>query len=177
MTCGSFQALMPDLLLGSAAAPAVTDPLIPADAARHLEECEQCKRDWSEMRATLKLLDEWHAPEPSAYFSTRLAARLREEKQSPAPGWFGRMRTHLGFGGGLRLRPIAAGALGIVFVLAGFGSYEGFEAFHQTQPTQQAVSATVQDLELLDANAQTLQELAAFDESDGPPAPDHGVSY
>ena len=35
----------------------------------------------------MALLDEWQAPEPSAYFDTRLQARLREEMARPQVGW------------------------------------------------------------------------------------------
>jgi hypothetical protein len=45
------------------------------------------------MRATMALLDEWQAPEPSPYFDMRLQARLREEMAKPQAGflqWFRR---------------------------------------------------------------------------------------
>lgn len=35
----------------------------------------------------MALLDEWQAPEPSPYFSTRIMARVREEQAKPS-GWF-----------------------------------------------------------------------------------------
>ncbi len=117
------------------------------------------------MQATMRLLDAWEAPEPGAYFDTRMAARLREEKSSKAPGWLEQIRTHLLFDNNLHLRPVMAGAFALLMIV-GAGSYEGFVSLNRTPPARQTVSATVNDLELLDRNAQTLQQLAAFDDPD-----------
>lgn len=173
--CERFQAQMPDLLLSSVTRPddlvasdrQVSMTQLPAETAQHLANCERCRRDWTEMQATLGLLDQWVAPEPSAFFNTRLAARLREEKLSGKPGWVERVWARLLLDGNHRLRPLMAGALALLFAVIGAGSYAGFEILHETAPTQR-VSATVQDLEWLDANAQTLDELAAFDEPSTP---------
>ena len=57
--------------------------------------------------------------------------------------------------------------LWVFFVVSG-GSYFGIVSLNHTYPQQrQTVSATVNDLELLDSNAKTLQELAAFDDTTG----------
>jgi predicted anti-sigma-YlaC factor YlaD len=53
----------------------------------HLHECRQCAQRLADLRQTMKLLDEWVAPEPSPYFDVRLRARLREEAERPAPWW------------------------------------------------------------------------------------------
>lgn len=161
MTCGDFKNLLPDLLFDDGACP----PATIAEAERHATECASCGQEWREMRATMELLEEWKDPEPSSYFDARLSARLREEARSPAPGWMERLRTRLHFGNAFHLRPAMAAAVAVLFVAAGAGSYVGFESLQSAMSPHPAVSATVQDLEFLDANAQTLDQLAAFDDS------------
>ncbi len=161
MTCDKLQAYLPDLLLDSARVPAH----VPVDVRQHLMECSSCQNELQELQATMQLLDGWEVPEPSPYFDTRMAARLREEKNSKAPGWLERIRIRLMFGRNLHLRPAVAVACALLLVV-GAGSYEGFVSVNRTQAPGQTVSATVNDLELLDRNAQTLQEMAAFDSAD-----------
>lgn len=161
MTCDTLQALLPDMLLDSANA---ASP-VSAEARQHLLECSSCAAEWKELQATMQLLDTWRAPEPSPYFDTRMAARLREEKNSKAPGWLERMRTRMLLDGNLSLRPALAAAFALLLIL-GAASYEGFVSENRTPHPRQTISATVNDLELLDRNAQTLQQLAAFDSTD-----------
>jgi hypothetical protein len=164
MTCNKFQTLLPDMLLDSASAPIASH--VPIEVQEHLASCSSCQNDWRELQATMQLLDAWGAPEPSPYFATRMAARLRAERSSKASGWLEQIRAHFLFDSKVHLRPAMAAAAALLLI-AGFGSYEGFVSLNRTQPTQhQTVSATVNDLELLDRNAQTLQQLAAFDDSD-----------
>lgn len=77
-----------ETMLGLAA-----EPMEPsAEMQEHLQACAPCAAQLQEFRQTMALLDEWEAPEPSAYFDTRLQARLREEKIAEgarARGWFG----------------------------------------------------------------------------------------
>jgi predicted anti-sigma-YlaC factor YlaD len=69
MTCDTFQSALPDMLL---------DPShVPAQVQQHVLNCAPCRAEWSELQQTLHLLDEWTAPEPSPYFDTRIAARIR----------------------------------------------------------------------------------------------------
>lgn len=161
MTCEKVQERFPDMLLDSAP---VADR-VPIEVRRHLDECPRCKAEWDELQATMRLLDAWEAPSPSGYFDTRMAARLREEKNAQAAGWMERVRTRLLFGSNLRLRPVMAAAIALL-IAVGAGSYEGFVHLSNFQSSQPAVSATVKDLELLDSNAQALQQLAAFDTTD-----------
>jgi predicted anti-sigma-YlaC factor YlaD len=157
MTCDTFQSALPDMLL---------DPShVPAQVQQHVLNCAPCRAEWNELQQTLHLLDEWTAPEPSPYFDTRIAARIREEKNAPAPGWLERLRTRLMLGGRVNLRPAMAAAFALLLV-SGVGSYEGFVSLNRTQTHPMSVSATVADLELLDTNAQTLQQLSAFDDQD-----------
>ena len=164
MTCKKFQTFLPDMLLDSASAPIASR--LPIEIQEHLASCSSCQNDWRELQATMQLLDAWKAPDPGPYFDTRMAARLRAERSSEAPGWLERMRAHLLFDSKLHLRPAMAAAFALLLI-AGVGSYEGFVSLNRTHPAQQqTVSATVNDLELLDRNAQTLQQLAAFDDTD-----------
>src|SRR5262249_61512793 len=71
--------LMPDLAAGMNEASREVDA--------HLESCTECAGKLKEFRATMALLDEWQAPEPSPYFDTRLQARLGEEQAHKAAGW------------------------------------------------------------------------------------------
>ena len=170
MKCEKLQVYFPDMIFDPAR--------VPAEAVQHLRECSRCAAEWQELQATMQLLDSWKAPEPSPYFDTRLAVRLREARESTAPGWLERLRLRLLFGNNLHLRPAAAAAFALLIVVGG-GSYMGVVNLnHAAPPHQQAVSATVNDLELLDSNAQTLQQLAAFDDTstDGNPAAGGGNS-
>ncbi|MEO7005324.1 MAG: hypothetical protein ABI064_07775 [Acidobacteriaceae bacterium] len=161
MNCDKFQEFLPDMLLDPARAAVET----PTDVRAHLAECVACKQTWEELQKTMQALDAWEAPEPSPYFDTRMAARLREEKNTEAPGWLERMLGHWQWEGKSAMRPVLAAILALL-VIVGVGSFEGHMSFNKTSPAQQTISATVNDLELLDRNAQTLQELAAFDSSD-----------
>ena len=82
MKCDAVKGMLPDLAAGLAE---------PSDATQeHLRGCADCAGRLQEFRQTMALMDEWEAPEPSAYFDTRLAARLREEKIAEAArgrGW------------------------------------------------------------------------------------------
>ena len=82
MKCDEVRGMLPDLGAG------LTEP---SEATQeHLRGCGDCAAKMQEFRQTMALMDEWEAPEPSAYFDTRLAARLREEKAAEAArstGW------------------------------------------------------------------------------------------
>ena len=165
MKCEKLHVYLPDMIF---------DPTrVPAEAMQHVKECSACAGELKELQATMQLLDSWKAPEPSPYFDTRLAVRLREARESEAPGWLERLRLHLLFGSNLHLRPAVAAAFALLVIVSG-GSYMGVVSLNHTVAPhhQRAVSATVNDLELLDSNAQTLQQLASFDETnaDGSPA-------
>jgi len=80
MKCKEICELMPDLAAG-------LDAVTP-EVNEHLESCVSCAGKLNEFRQTMALLDEWQAPEPSAYFDVRLQARLREEAARPPAGWW-----------------------------------------------------------------------------------------
>ena len=82
MKCEKLQGYLPDMIF---------DPTrVPAEAMQHVKECPACAGELKELQATMQLLDSWKAPEPSPYFDTRLAVRLREAESLKRPdGWSG----------------------------------------------------------------------------------------
>jgi hypothetical protein len=146
------QAQLADLLL---------DPAAASPAAReHVAACADCGRELHDLQATMQAMDAWEAPEPASYFDTRLAARLREEKANPPASLWERMRARLLYGSNTQLRPVAAGALALLLLMGG-----GTAVWVQNgaQPTAPQQSATVNDLQLLDGNAQVYQQLSSLD--------------
>ncbi len=151
MNCKTCQTAFPDLLL---------DPAAPANAAArdHLAACAVCAQQLASLQATVALLDTWSAPEISPYFDQKLAVRLREVQAAPAPGWFERLRIRLLLNTGRQFRPALAGAMALLLI-AGGGSF-GISTLSHPNSTQAApMSATVNDLQLLDKNEQALQQV------------------
>jgi len=151
------------------------DPANPAAAAvqAHIASCDACAAELNSLRATMALMDNWTAPAPSPFFNTRLHARLREEIAAEPEGFWERMRSRWTFNMNLQMRPIAAGALALI-LLAGGGSYAGFNAMH---PHPVEVSAAVQDLQSLDKNDQaisTMNQLLDDGSSDDSTSQDNG---
>ena len=133
------------------------------------------------MQATFALLDSWTAPEPSPYFDQKLAVRLREEQATPPAGWLERLRSRLLFNTGRQFRPALAGALALVLLLAG-GTFADLSGVSHIG-SQPKVSATVNDLQLLNKNDQALQTMGMLLQDDGSndsgassaPAPDSSL--
>jgi hypothetical protein len=140
---------------------------VPAKVQAHVAECGDCQRELAKLQATMQLLDTWEAPAPSPYFLTRLGARMREERQAAPVGWLAgrmaRIRASFAYGPGLHVRPLAAMAL-TVMLLVGGGTYLGVTDWMQpVQPTP--LAATVHDLQVLDSNAQVLDQMEALSSS------------
>lgn len=161
MNCTEIESKLADLLL---------DPnSVPAKVHTHVAECEHCRGEIAELQATMALLDEWKAPEPNPYFVTRLNARMREEREAAPARWLARrlaqMRAGFAYGPGSHVRPLAAMAL-TVMLLVGGGAYLGVTDWNHTsqQPAQDA--AVVHDLQMLDSNAQLLDQLEALSSND-----------
>jgi hypothetical protein len=152
MNCKATKAQLTDLLL---------DPAAASSAAReHVAACAECSKELQDLQAMMLALDAWEAPEPSPYFDTRLAARLREEQANPPAGWWERMRTRFLYGSNLHLRPVAAGALALLLMMGGGTAFWMQQGSPRPVPQE---SATVQDLQLLDGNAQVYQQLNSLD--------------
>jgi hypothetical protein len=146
------QAELADLLL---------DPAAASSAARgHVAACATCSKELHDLQGTMLALDAWEAPEPSPYFDTRLAARLREEHVNPPAGWWERTRARLLYGSNLHLRPVAAAALALLLMM---GGGTAFWLQQSSSAPVQHESATVHDLQLLDGNAQVYQQLNSLD--------------
>lgn len=157
MICHDCQSALPELLL----APAATSN---AAAREHLKSCPACNQEFQSLEATFALLDSWQAPEPSPYFDQKLAVRLREEQALPPAGWFERMRSRLLFNTGRQFRPAMAGALALVLLVAG-GTFANLSGF--PHPAKAEVSATVNDLQILDKDDQALQTMSLLLQDDG----------
>ena len=148
--CKTCTTHLADLLLDDAYASAHPE------IAAHMAACAECRTELEELRTTVDLLDTWVAPEPSAYFDAKLHARLREIQASAPEGLWERMRSFLLFSTGRRLRPAMAGVLACVLVLGGGGTFADLY-LHSTVAIQ--ASPTVNDLKILDKNAQALQQM------------------
>jgi anti-sigma factor RsiW len=183
MNCKTCQSVLPDLLLGPASpAPAAAAAHAlgagtrarNAEARAHITSCAACARDLASLQATFALLDAWQAPEISPYFDQKLTVLLREEQYKPAAGWFEQLRTRLLLNTGRQFRPALAGALAVLLIVGGGGF--GVATFPRQGPVQ--ASATVEDLQILDNNEQTIQQMDQLlqedtSTQDNAPAPPH----
>jgi predicted anti-sigma-YlaC factor YlaD len=154
MNCKTIREQLPDVALGTAPAP--------PEVESHLAECHECAGTMEALRATMNLLDEWKAPEPSPFWDVRMQARLREEKQRVSPGalqWF--------------RHPVLSMAAALCLVV-GIGLYQAgrfMQAgenppvvhFAPPAPTGTAVA----DLQYLDKHIDLLQNFEALDDLDG----------
>jgi hypothetical protein len=161
--CKACRSRLPDLLLDPASVPAAIEA--------HVADCADCREELASLRATFAALDAWTAPEPSPFFDTRLHARVREAQAAPPEGFFERLRSFLLFSTGRQLRPALAGALALALIARG-GSFIGVYGIPGSHPA--TASATVNDLKLLDNNAQALQQMDQLlddssDDQDPPP--------
>ena len=150
--CDGMDERLADLLL--------SPETVPATVTTHVATCEVCSRELEELRSTMGLLDAWEAPEPNPYFLTRLNARLDEERRAAPAGWFERLRARFTYGPPLHARPMAAMALTAVLLLGG-GAYLGVTNWDQPAAAAAPV-AVVHDLQVLDNNAQLLDQLESL---------------
>lgn len=151
-----FKKVLPDLLL---------DPeQVPPAVRAHVDTCADCRRELSELQATMTKLDGWEDVEPSPFFDARMAARMREERAARPAGWLERMRTRLAFSSNHQMRALAMGALALLMLIGG-GTYAGLEGLHSTATvTPSGASATIRDLQSLDTNAQLFQQMDSLDQ-------------
>jgi hypothetical protein len=154
--CTGMETKLADMLLDPDSAP--------AKVKTHVAECDGCRKDLEELRATMALLDTWTAPEPNPYFLTRLEARMREEREAPSAGWLARLRARFAYGPSMHARPLAAMSLTVMLLLGG-GTYLGVTNWVQPPAPQGENAAVVHDLQTLDNNAQLLDQLEAISNS------------
>ena len=181
-TCGGYFA---DLLLDASFAaevraagargssPDAVPDAVPDTALRvaeHLAGCAACRTEFEQLQATCALMDSWAAPEPSAYFDGRLHARLREAQAEEPEGFWSRVRSFFVYSTRRRLRPVLAGALALTVIAGGGVGFVGFYGHHGTMAVK--MSPAVNDLKVLDKNAQALQQMdQLLDSNDGSSAP------
>jgi len=146
MNCNEIRERMPEVAAGFG------EPT--ADESKHLASCDACTQQLKEMRATMALLDEWQAPEPSPYFDMRLQARLREEIAKPQTGWLQWFR-----------RPVLAAAL---TVLMGVGvGLMVTRTNREPGPTvAEGPGTAVSDLQALDKNHDMYADFELLDDLD-----------
>jgi hypothetical protein len=164
ISCKDCHERLPDLMLDPASVPAAIEI--------HVASCTRCGGELASLLATFNALDVWTAPEPSAYFDTRLHARLREAQAASPEGFFERMRSFLTFSTGRTFRPAVSGALALALIVSG-GSFIGVHGLHSGAPHQ--VSAAINDLNVLDNNAAAMQQMDQLlddssDDQDATPA-------
>jgi hypothetical protein len=153
--------------MGTKLADMLLDPeSAPAKVKTHVAECDSCRKELEELRATMTVLDSWTAPEPNPYFLTRLDARMREEREAPPQSLLERLRARFAYGPSMHARPLAAMALSVMLLLGG-GAYLGVANLEPSQaPSSEA--AVVGDLQTLANNAQLLDQLESItDNSNG----------
>ena len=138
-------------------------PVAP-EVKAHVAACAECARVWQGFEGTLRVLDEWQAPEVSPFFDTRFQARLAEVKQQEAArsagvlGWF---RVSV-------WRPAMVGALAIAVTI-------GVAVMNQAVPPPQAEQGSaVVDLQSMEKQ----QDLISSDLLDdlNAPAPNNANS-
>ena len=156
MKCQELETHLPDLLL---------DPESVKPAVRqHLEACAHCQNELANLQATMNVLDEWKAPEPTPYFNVKMQAKLRAAREAEPEGFWERVRARLLFSTNFHLRTAGAAALAAVLAVGG-GSALYVSQMTTPQPQVEA-SATVRDLQSLDENDQVFQQLNAVDTDD-----------
>lgn len=154
MKCEEIRERMPDVAAGFSE--------LAVDEGKHVESCASCAEQLKAMRATMSLLDEWQAPEPSPYFDVRLQARLREEMSRPQAGWL------QWFG-----RPALAAAL-TVLMGVGLGLFLTRNNGIYTQSTDASISSNfapepgsaVSDLQSLENNHDMYADFELLDDLD-----------
>jgi len=148
MNCNEIRERMPDMAAGFG------EPT--ADEGKHLESCGPCAEQLKAMRATMAVLDEWQAPEPSQYFDVRLQARLREEMAKPQAVWLRWFR-----------RPVLAAAL-TVLLGVGIGLFFTRDGgiIDRGPDEPPATGSAVSDLQTLDKNHDLYADFDLLDDLD-----------
>ena len=151
MKCENIREEMMETLLSG---PEAASP----EVQEHLRSCAACAQELASFRQTMALLDEWHAPEPSPYFSSRLRARVREEAAAEPAGWLAWLR-----------RPVVAAAatvliaIGVSMLEVGNFQDRNTIAANDGGVRVNANGNAVSDLQYLDKNAELFSEFDALD--------------
>ena len=149
MTCKEIRELLPDVAFG--------DTPVSGEMGEHLRACAACSGKLEGIRATMALMDEWEAPEPSPYFDVRFNARLREEKAKAPTGWLAWIRKPV-----LAVAASTALALGVGFAILRTSSvYNGGGARIVATP-----GTAVGDLQTLDDDHDLYSDFDVLDDLD-----------
>jgi anti-sigma factor RsiW len=149
MKCGNIREQLMEAVLSG-------PELATSAVQEHLATCSACAQEVASLRQAMALLDEWQAPEPSPYFSTRVRARVREERANESVGWLAWMR-----------RPMVMTAAAALLAV-GVGMLEGahWKTDHQGQgPGGTVTASAVSDLQYLDNNADLFSDFDALDDN------------
>jgi len=122
--------------------------------------------DEQAMKDVMALLDDWNAPEPSPWFDGKMMAKFREETQRQPESLFARLRDRWLFGNANFMKPVAIGSLALLLVGVGGGYLEMTHLSADSHPA--SISATVQDLQILDNNDQAIQGMSQLLDDDSP---------
>jgi hypothetical protein len=122
--------------------------------------------DEQAMKDVMALLDDWNAPEPSPWFDGKMMAKFREEAQRPPESLFARLRDRWLFGNSTFMKPVAVGSLALLLVGVGGGYLEMTHLSTDNHPA--SISATVEDLQILDNNDQAIQGMSQLLDDDSP---------
>ena len=153
MKCDEIRERMPEVAAGFGE--------FTAGEGKHIESCAQCAEHLKSMRATMAVLDEWQAPEPSPYFDVRLQARLREEMAKPQAGWLQWFR-----------RPVLAAALTVLLGIGVGLFFTRGSIYAPVDPPTAEISAppepgtAVGDLQDLDKNNDLYANFELLDDLD-----------
>lgn len=124
----------------------------------HLQACDSCAQEWISLQQTMSLMDEWTAPEPSPYFTSRLHARVREEATSQTSSWMAWFRKPV-----LAAAAAALVGIGVGMLESGHWSSHNTLAHNDDSVVRVAPGTPVGDLQYLDKNADLFSEFDALD--------------
>lgn len=125
----------------------------------HLHTCAACSEELASFGQTMALLDEWEAPEPTPYFSSRLGARVREEAAKSSFQWFGWVRRPMVATAAVALIALGAGLLESGHFNLGRMTVAGNDGVVRNTAPETAVG----DLQYLDGHADLFSEFDALD--------------
>jgi len=147
--------MRPDLMEAALSGPEKLSPKL----REHLHGCAACADELASFQQTMNLLDEWQAPEPSPYFSSRLHARVREEAAKVPSPWLGWIRRPMLATAAVALLALGAGLLESGHFNLGRVTMAGNDGVVRTSVPETAVG----DLQYLDGHADLFSEFDALD--------------
>ena len=127
----------------------------------HVSGCTECAAALASLKSTMAMLDEWKAPASSAYFHTRLQARLAEVRREEAMprSWAARIWTPA------FLRPALVAAMGLAFVVGmNFFQPKVSNTNNGTVASSVQKGTAVADLQALETNQDLYAEFDLLDD-------------